>query len=52
MSKKIDWEVSLLIQKTGEEQAERVFNAIIDAVEKEGLFCGGGMKPYKRRGKG
>lgn len=36
------------IQAATPEQMDRIVEAFIDAVEKEGLYCGGGFHPVGR----
>jgi len=39
-----EWKFSFILENATEEQANRIADAFIDAVEKEGLRCNGGYK--------
>ena len=47
MKKKRIWEFSWAVEKVTEEQADRIADAFIEAVEKEGAVCGGGYHECK-----
>ena len=42
-----NFDFSFIIEKATIEQVERINDAFLKAVEKEGLFCGGGYKPVE-----
>jgi hypothetical protein len=44
-TKKGEWHISHVVANATEEKMNRIWDAFIDAVEKEGLYCGGGMHP-------
>jgi hypothetical protein len=44
-AKKGEWHISHVVENATEEKMNRIWDAFIDAVEKEGLYCGGGMHP-------
>jgi hypothetical protein len=47
-SAKSDWHFDHVVQNASAEQTDRIWDAFIDAVEKEGLYCGGGLHPVGR----
>lgn len=40
-----DWHFDHIVERAATEQMHRILDAFIDAVEKEGLYCGGGLHP-------
>lgn len=42
---KRDWHFDHIVERASTEQMHRILDAFIDAVEKEGLYCGGGLHP-------
>jgi hypothetical protein len=42
-----DFDFSFVIEKATQEQVDRIFKVFLEAVEKEGLYCGGGFKPLE-----
>jgi hypothetical protein len=40
----MDFDFSHIIEKATQEQVDRIFKIFLKAVEKEGLYCGGGYK--------
>ena len=47
-SAKTDWHFDHVVQDATTEQMDRIVDAFIDAVEKEGLYCGGSFHPVGR----
>lgn len=47
-SAKSNWHFDHVIQHATPEQMDRIVDVFIEAVEKEGLYCGGGFHPVGR----
>jgi hypothetical protein len=43
--RKRDWHFSHVVQDATAAQMDHIWDAFIDAVEHEGLYCGGGLHP-------
>ena len=46
---KQDYDFSMVVEQATEEQMDRINDAFVKAVEKEGLSCGGGFKPLEEK---
>ena len=40
----MDWDFSFIVEQATAEQMDKINNAFLKAVEKEGLYCGGGYR--------
>ena len=45
---KTEWHFDHIVAGATSEQMDRIVDAFIDAVEKEGLYCGGSFHPVGR----